>query len=73
MQTGLANAKQEEEQANARITELETSVNETKSLPSQLEQANAEIERLKNEIEQNAAPPVSVTPPETDNSMRQLQ
>ena len=60
----LAKAQEAEEQAKAKAAVLENSANEVKSLQDQLDQSNAEIERLKNESEQNAAPPISVSPPE---------
>jgi hypothetical protein len=47
---------------NAANSAKEDEAERTK-LQSELDEANAEIERLKTELEQNAAPPVSVSPP----------
>jgi chromosome segregation ATPase len=67
----LANAKEATEQANARVTELESAgantakeaETERSKLQTALDQANKEIERLKSQREQQQTnPPLSVSP-----------
>jgi chromosome segregation ATPase len=67
----LANAKEATEQANARVTELESAgantakeaETERSKLQTALDQANKEIERLKSQREQRQTnPPLSVSP-----------
>jgi chromosome segregation ATPase len=69
----LANAKEATEQANARVTELESAgantakeaETERSKLQTALDQANKEIERLKSQLEQRQTnPPVFSPAPE---------
>jgi chromosome segregation ATPase len=74
MQNELAKAKEASEQANARVTQLESAgantakeaETERSKLQAALDEANAEIERLKSEGEQQ-----KVIPPEQGNSVSQ--
>ena len=70
MENELAKAKEATQEATARATELEKAANqateaeaERAQIQSALDQANKEIEQLKTQLEQQqAAPPVSVSP-----------